>query len=215
MSLGIWKLRKPKHSAGGHTSTGPVPPWPWVSTLVFQALLWGALRTASLLNLLNTKKLHSQEEAETILPAGFYNENDLHPLLHFCHGKWQSGSLKTVNDPLWATAWRASQLALRTSSLKAMAQVLPRPEGDCQGQKPPSQEGLLQELPWKWRHRQGHTHLKAARTERQFLRSPNSLSFFFFFLLFFWVKSSYSNDQESSRRETLRQTLLTIFKGRS
>lgn len=134
-------------------------------SLVFRALLWGALRTAFLLNLLSTKKLRSQEEAETILPADFYNKNDLHPLLHFCHGKWHSGSLKMVNDPLWANACRASQLALRTSSLKTMAQVLPRPEGDCQCQRPPSQESLLQELPWKWRQRQGHTSWKAARTE--------------------------------------------------
>lgn len=69
------------------------------------------------------------------------------PCYFFCHGKWHFGSLKMPNKPLWANASQASQLALRTSSLKAMTQVLQRLAGECEHQRPSSQKSLLCALP--------------------------------------------------------------------
>ena len=56
--------------------------------------------------------------------------------------------MKMANNPLGANARRASWLALGTSSLKTTAQVLQRPGGECECQRP-SQRNLMRELPWK------------------------------------------------------------------
>lgn len=125
------------------------------------------------------------------------------PLLLFCRGKWHSGSLKMPNKPLWANASQASQLALRTSSLKSMAQVLQRLAGECECQRP-SQQSLLHVLPWTWGQR-WDTDMKAAGTGEQPLRWPDSLSCF----IFLFAKSSCNDDQESSHREIIWQTFLT------
>lgn len=125
------------------------------------------------------------------------------PLLLFCRGKWHTASLKMPNKPLLANASQASQLALRTSSLKSMAQVLQRLAGECECQRP-SQKSLLHVLPWTWRQNRD-TDVKAAGTGKQSLRWPDSLSCF----IFLFAKSSCNDDQESSHREISWQTFLT------
>lgn len=62
--------------------------------LSFYLVVWsskpccgGALRSAFLLNLLNPKKLCFQKEAETILPADFYNKMICTPCYIFALGK--------------------------------------------------------------------------------------------------------------------------------
>lgn len=48
-----------------------------------------------------------------------------------------------ASNPLWVNANQAKQLALRISSLNAMAQVSQRLGGECGCQRPHSQKSLL------------------------------------------------------------------------
>lgn len=134
----------------GHGTLGNHPGFAFLPcTWVFQVLLWGTAGGAFLLNLLKIKKLCAQKGAGTISQADLKKKKKkiCTPLLLFCRGKRHSGSLKMPNKPLWANASQASQLALRTSSLKSMAQVLQRLAGECECQRP-SQQSLLHVLPW-------------------------------------------------------------------
>lgn len=138
------------------------------------------------------------------------------PLLHFV--MWNdtySGFLKMANNPLWVNANQASQLALRKASLKATVQVLQRPGGECECQRPPSQKILLHVLPRRWR--QGRdTAVKTDSTKRSSLQSPDGLSLF----IFLFAKSMCNNHQEfwCSHRELLvanifnHQTKIFLFK---
>lgn len=61
-----------------------------------------------------------QKGAWTILQADFLNKifTPLATFL-FCQGKWHSGSLRMPNNPLWANASQASQLALEDIFLES------------------------------------------------------------------------------------------------
>lgn len=90
-----------------------------------------------------------QKGAWTILQADFLNKIFHPPLLlfYFARGSdtlapWGCLIILCGQMPVRLASW-----LLKTSSLKAMAQVLERPAGECECQRPSSQKSLLHVLP--------------------------------------------------------------------
>lgn len=146
-----WKWREPRHTelqdinSSGCSCPGHVfLPCSWV----FHVMLWGALRSKA-----QSRKLHRGDPKPSCEQI-FKKKTICTPLLYFCHGKCHSGSSKMVSDPLWAHANQASQpVGSEDIFLESHAQVLQRPGGEYEDQKPPSQKSQLHVLPWKWNQR--------------------------------------------------------------
>lgn len=89
------------------------------SRWVFQVMLWAAVSSFPSLLAQNRETLCPGGSVSHL--AGRFLKRWFAPSCYIFSMKWHSGSLKMANNPLWVNANQASQLALRTSSLKARA----------------------------------------------------------------------------------------------